>query len=193
MGISQHLTAGQLAAYLDDALGPAERLTVEGHLDECVECREELVAVAKITAPEMTPARSGFRTRRWWVPAAVAAGVGALTLFRPTAPTPPATLERPGGASESMPRVTVVAPSGGVSASGRDLVFTWRALAADTYRLTLLTETGELVWTLDSADTVAALPSSLVLTAGASYFWRVEAIADGISASSGVQRIEIAP
>ena len=199
MGISEHLTAGQFAGYLDHDLSPAERLAVEDHLDQCVECRGELVDLVKLTAPDETPVLSGQRrliSARWWVPAAVAAGLGALALFRAGTPTTPAPspLERPGaGASESMPRVTVVGPSNGAVMPRQDLRFTWRPRAADTYRLTLLTETGELVWTVDTSDTVAALPPSLVLTAGARYFWRVEAIADGISASSEVQRLEITP
>lgn len=197
MGTSEHLSAGQLAGYLHQDLGPDERLAVEEHLDRCVECRADLIDLVRSAAPETTSVVGGLRrTARWWIPAVAAAGLAALLLLRPGEPpgVPPAGVERPGvGASESMPRITVVAPADGAAASRQDLVFTWRARAADTYRLTLLTQTGERVWTVDTSDTVAVLPPGLALTPGVSYFWRVEAMADGISATSDAQRFELLP
>jgi hypothetical protein len=197
METMEHLTAGQLAGYLDAELDATQRLVVESHLDACVECRGELIDLARILGPKSARAGSLGRIRasaRWWVPAAVAAGLVGLALFAPQGSTGPLPegLERPGADFFESARITTVAPFDGATTSVSNLVFTWRALATETYRLTLLTDTGELIWTLDTPDTVAILPRAIVLSPGASYFWRVEAIADGISATSDVQRLEIA-
>ena len=62
-----HLEAGEVAAYIDRRLAPAERDRVEKHLSVCPECRGEVIEVAHV-------ARTLPRRRRWsWLAPAVAA------------------------------------------------------------------------------------------------------------------------
>ena len=61
MSTTQHVRA-QLSAYLDGALGEAERLSVEGHISGCADCRArlgELRATARLIAslPDPVPSR----------------------------------------------------------------------------------------------------------------------------------------
>ena len=73
------------------------------------------------------------------------------------------------------------------------VAFTWHASASDAYRVTVLTETGDPVWSGETTDTTAKLPPSARLESGHTYFWRVEGIEKGIVATSGVRRLHIAP
>jgi hypothetical protein len=57
--------------------------------------------------------------------------------------------------------------------------------------LSLLTENGDPVWTSETGDTTVALPDSVRLQASQAYFWRVEAIGNGIAATTGVHRLQI--
>ena len=66
-----------------------------------------------------------------------------------------------------------------------------QAEPADFYRIALLTETGDPVWTADTGDTTIVLPDSVSLQPGHAYFWRVEGIGNGIAATTGVHRIQI--
>ena len=193
-----HLTAGQLAGYLDEHLPGDRREEVERHLDACPACRAELVELGRLVPGGAgSGARAGPMARawRWGIPMAAAAVVGALALFRSGEPgAGPVALERPGGGgAEVTSRVAVVAPRDGASVPRDNVAFTWLGRGPGTYRLTVLTQAGELVWTLDTADTVAIPPASLPLAPGNSYFWRVEVVADGITASSEVRRFEIVP
>jgi hypothetical protein len=71
------------------------------------------------------------------------------------------------------------------------LVFTWRAATADVYRISVLAEAGDPVWTAETNDTTIALPDSISLQPGRAYFWSVEGIANGIVASTGVHRLQV--
>src|SRR2546428_14156182 len=67
-----HLEAGEVAAYIDRRLAPAERDRVEKHLSACHEGRGEVIEVAHV-------ARTLPRRRRWhWLAPAVAAAPGIL-------------------------------------------------------------------------------------------------------------------
>lgn len=49
---NEHLTAEELAAYLDGALRREERIEVETHLSVCRQCLDELVALSRILEPD---------------------------------------------------------------------------------------------------------------------------------------------
>ncbi len=195
MDTTSHLSAGQLAGYFDNALEAVERVAVERHLDDCPICRNELAELTRLN-PSESPAEQRGRPRhavRWLVPAVLAAGLGGLALIRPWRSAPQG-VERPGtGPSESLARIEPVAPLEDATLPGTRVTFEWRARPADTYRITVMTESGEPVWSAETSDTVAVLPSSVALVAGASYFWRVEAVADGIVATSGARRLTVSP
>ena len=189
MDSPNHLSERDVAAYLDRSLDPDERLQVDAHLEGCRECRAELIAVVRLTPAVRTPGRI---RRRVWIPAVAAAGLAALLLFRPSPPGPPAPVERPAvGPTEALPRLTVTAPANGDSVLGAAIAFQWRSRPGDSYRVTVLTESGEPVWTTETTDTSVSLPQTIILERGRLYFWRVDAIADGLSATSGVQRFQV--
>jgi anti-sigma factor RsiW len=189
MDSPNHLSEREIAAYLDQGLEVDERHRIDAHLDLCSACRAELISVMRLTS-----APSGrSRVSRWvWVPAAIAAGLAAVLLLRPPPPGGPASLERPvAGPAESLPRLVVTGPVNGDSVTLGGLTFQWRSRQGDSYRVTVLTESGEPVWTAETTDTSISLPASISLEPGRGYFWRVDAVADGLSATSGVQRFQV--
>lgn len=193
-GALGHVTESDLAGYLDNDLAPADRQRVESHLDACAQCRLELVEVQRLAASYQAATPRGVRR---WMPAvavlAVAASLAALLLIPRGRDAATQRVEpvRSGGQAagrEGQRRIEVVSPAGDVAVGAATIAFTWHAVSADVYRLTLLTESGEPVWSLETADTTALVPSGTRLKPGA-YFWRVDAIADGITATSGARRL----
>jgi hypothetical protein len=84
-----------------------------------------------------------------------------------------------GGLPHRAPPITAasapvpVAPVGRVA--GAD-VLRWTPVArADRYRITLSDAGGRVLYEMQQADTVLALPDSVVLTPGQSYSWMVDA------------------
>ena len=189
-----HLSDADLAGYLDRDLTPEERRHVETHIDRCATCRGELIALSRVVHGEPTSERRrpGLG-RRWWIPAAAAAAVVALlaprlTTKAPDAETAPRT--RRVIDSDGRARLAVVSPSDGAAPEGQ-LLFTWRAGSADIYRIVVLTESGDLVWSTDTSDTTVALPDSVSLQPGRAYFWHVDGIGNGIAATTGSHRLEV--
>jgi hypothetical protein len=191
-----HLTETELAAFLDGRVTPAERRRVEAHIDICDGCRRELVDVGRaVVAPVVQlKATSKPPTRRWWIPAAIAAGVVAL-LVAPRATTRPPPRDRgaraPHFTDERLARIAIISPPDDVTVSAHRIVFTWHAFAADVYQLSLLSESGDPIWEKEITDTIVALPASVKVTAGTGYFWRVDAIANGIVATTNAHRLQI--
>jgi len=184
-----HLSERDVAGYLDQSLGTEERSRIDAHIDICPDCRAELIEVMRI-APALS---RGRRPTHWvWIPAAAAAGLAAILLLRPAPTNPQRSVERPtAGSAEALPRLTVTTPGNGDSVVAGRVVFQWRSRVGDSYRVTVLSESGEPLWTEETTDTAIALPPSVTLQAGRLYFWRVDAVADGLSATSGVQRFQV--
>jgi len=164
----RHLESGEVAAYLDNALAPADRSRIEAHAGECDECRAELIEAEWLLSTRP-------RVRRWYVPAgAVAAAAAVILLLWARPVSGPA---RSSGYREPVVTTSVapaiVAPRGTATAA-RLLV--WTAVpSADRYRLTLFDETGSVVWETQTTDTTALLPDSMRLRPGTNYLWKVEA------------------
>lgn len=76
----EHLSAEEVAAYLDRGLAPAERDRAAAHLADCAGCRGRLVAQSRAEerGPEVVP--SFPRSTRAWIPLLAAAGIGAILL-----------------------------------------------------------------------------------------------------------------
>lgn len=190
-----HLSDAELAGYLDHDLSADERRRVETHIDQCATCRREIVSLLPITHPgQGSASQSTRRQGRWWIPAAAAAVVAAaLTLPRLTSNVPGPDVPqraRPVTEAGGPSRLDIVAPADDATV-GRRVIFTWRSANADVYRIVVLTESGVPVWTTDTGDTTIALPASVTLQGGQAYFWRVEAIGNGIAATTGVHRLQI--
>jgi len=189
-----HLSDAELAGYLDHDLAPDERRRVEAHVDQCAACRGEMVAVSRITHPEPTTvSQRPTRRRWWWMPAAAAAVVVGLALPRLTsnAPSPDAPQRaRRVTDTDGRARLTIVSPANDITVKA-PVVFTWRAVNADVYRISVLTESGDPVWIMDVGDTTVTLPDSVSLQRGHAYFWHVDAIGNGIAAQTPTYRLQV--
>lgn len=194
--VHDHLTEIELAGLLDGQNGPDDRRRLVHHLDSCTECRAELVEMRRIMdAAPMTSPPAVSRAPRWWLPLTAAAGLATIIVARlamgPTAGGPADRAPDPEGSGRI--RIGVVRPVNDATISGGAVAFLWHGTGADVYRVSLLNESGAPLWTQETADTSAALPPEIALIRGRAYFWRVDAIADGIQATSGIQRLRVAP
>jgi hypothetical protein len=188
MGAS-HLTAEQVAAYLERAVSAAERDAIEAHLSTCDACRSEVVEVARLLR---TP-----RWRRWyvWTPVAAAAAI-LLLVAGPQTGAPGSDIVRRGDRpGEGTPRFEVLAPAADQPVAPDSVFFLWRAAATDAhYRLTVTDMSGGSVHSQESPDTALLLMDSGTLIPDQVYFWYVDALlADGSTATTGVQRFSTRP
>ena len=197
---SGHLSDSALSALLDGDLDPADRRRVEAHLDACADCRRELIESRRAVdsykpRANRMPPRSRTRVA---IGVALAAGLAAVILLLPRSGSelvpPPGTVRAPtaAGGGEGRIQITVISPVGDAADPAAKVVFTWRSTGADVYRLTLLTQSGQRLWLLETADTSAVAPPTKRLKPGA-YFWRVDAIAAGIAATTGARRLRVSP
>lgn len=192
MDTSSHLTEFEVAAYVGHDLSDADRRRVELHLDACADCRAELIAVHELVDAGAARSRLTGRHWRWWIPAGIAAGLAALVLVRDTGPRRTDPIERPAFTrSEGMPRLVAVIPADGASIAAATRVFTWRPFPAETYRFAVLSADGAPLWRTETADTSVTVPPAVILSPGAAYFWRVDAVRDGVAATTGVIRFTV--
>lgn len=193
----EHLSERELAAFLDGGATSPERRRVEAHIDICDVCRRELVDIGRAVE------RRGLRTRgaiaplsrQWWIPAAAAAGIVAILLV-PRLATRPSAMDSQTRASrvadaEGQRRIDLISPADDVTVPAARIVFTWHGVAADVYRISLLTESGDPIWGKETTDTSVALPPTVSLTTGGAYFWRVDAVANGIVATTPAHRLQV--
>jgi hypothetical protein len=211
---TDHPSESTLAAFLDGELGTNERPQVEAHLEKCAACRRALADTVDVlgastgAASTMEAALSTRRRRRVPMLAigmALAASVAAVTVLR-RAPSSLADVDESSAEVEARPRdaaqptlderisqISVIAPANGAEGLGEHPSFAWRSAKADHYSFRLLTEDGTAVWSNETADTTLTLPSHVRLERGRSYFWRVDALAAGIVASTRAQRFTVSP
>ena len=172
----QCLGEAAVAAFVDGqtAAGAAREATV-AHLAVCARCRAMVASVARLAAAESVaseaPAERPSR-RRWPVPVAAAAAVLLAVLAWPRGADQTGTGHR-------APTITAAAapvPIAPVAAVAEAPVLRWSAVpGADRYHLTLFDAGGRVRYEVQLADTVAALPDSVVLVTGQTYLWSVEA------------------
>lgn len=191
MDPARHLTEFEIAGYLGGDLADADRRRVAAHLEACADCRAEVVAVHELATTFRRPIRS--RWVRWALPVGLAAAIGAFALVQTTRPVEgPPQLERPGlNPTEATMALVPVKPAEGGVTIPLGATFVWRHLPAVMYRFTLLAGDGAPLWTAETADTTVVLPSEVRLGEGG-YFWRVDAIRDGVTATTGVVRFSVA-
>ena len=186
-----HLSAEEVAGYLDRAFSASEQERIEAHLADCAECRGELSEVARVR-------RARPRWTRWYVVgpgAAAAAAVILLLVWRPGVPGSSDVLRDTGVGAEGIPRFAVVAPLESSPVAHDSVVFVWRSAGEDAhYRLTLTDVTGDVLWTEAASDTTAVLPRGVALNRNQAYFWYADALLpSGETATTGVQRFRTAP
>jgi len=201
---ADHLTAGEIASLLDHSLTVADRGSIEAHLDACAGCRAEVLAVARLaesygsSAGLTAPRSPGRSVRRRWLfglGGAIAAGLAALLWFRSGFPNPGSAHQpvRAPDFGEGRARLGIVAPSPDSLSPRAGLRLLWRGSSATLYRVIVLTQSGEPLWTADTPDTAIVLPDSVTLLPGHIYFWQVEGIGNGITASTGAHRLRVRP
>lgn len=192
-----HLREGELAAFLDGGLTAVERERVESHIDICDACRAELVDIGRAVGHRGVPVKGAPTPlrRRWWVPAAAAAGIVAVLLLPRVVIRQQTTTEQTHTPrlvdGEGQGRIDFISPADDVTVSAARMVFTWHPVVSDAYRISLSTESGDSVWAKETADTTAHVPSTVSLTPGGSYFWRVDALANGIAATTRTHRVNV--
>ncbi|HUQ81408.1 MAG TPA: anti-sigma factor [Gemmatimonadaceae bacterium] len=204
----EHPPESVLAAYLDRELGNDERTQVEAHLDQCAECRRglaETVDVLALSEEAGLPAKErasvvGRSRRLAWLGTgmALAASIAAMVVLRrPAVPDGDIDARTRDAAATTidgrMPRLAVVEPVAGSAGVAEQPTFTWHQADADRYSFRLLAEDGVPVWSRETPDTTVTLPSDVRLDRGRTYFWRVDALATGIVASTRAQRFTVSP
>ena len=189
----EHLTAQELAAFLDRVLSKEERRRVAKHLNGCPQCRSELSRASAALIEH----GGGRRTLVWLGPLAAAAVVAMLLLVpigRILGPGGEAPRLR-GAGDEGVAVFDAVSPDDGSAVPSGAVVFTWRSAAAGArYELTLTDARGDVLWSSATADTVLPLSTQVALAAGETYFWYVDALLDGArSAATDARRFTIEP
>jgi hypothetical protein len=100
--------------------------------------------------------------------AAVAVAAAAVLLIPPSAPVQFRSIDAP------LPTLSLFPADRAVVTDLRPQ-FRWTPFATSSvYRFTLLDANGVTVWSHDLRDTIVLLPSTLVLSPGTTYLWRVE-------------------
>ena len=185
-----HLTAEDVAAFLDRHLTTGERHRVEDHLAHCSRCRAELAAVRKLVKSGPIPERRALRTG---LAAAAVIAFLALTLGRMgSGRTEDRVRATPVTTTTGSELITGLHPADGDTVSSARTALAWRAIGGEpAYRVTITEATGQLVWTNTTTDTSVTLPPTL-LSPHRTYFWYVDALrADGRAASTGVRRFVV--
>lgn len=182
----EHLTAQELAAFLDRQLPNDDRRRVASHLHCCTQCRLDL--------SRASAALGRYRSRRRrvaWIGAVAAAAVVAGLLLVPgsiSGPRDDGSRVR-GGGPEGTVLFETTSPGDGDVVGTAGLVFTWRSAALEArYELTITDLRGDPVWTAPSSDTLLALSPDVVLTPGETYYWYVDALLDGARSTTTVFR-----
>lgn len=188
----QHLTTGEVAAYLERSLTAPEQERVERHLARCAECRDEVVQVQNIESVSRRPGPG----RYLGIGAVAAAAVVTFVLVTPFGRQLLFTdTESPtrSSAAEGTVAIGAIAPADGDRVNREGLTLLWHSVSPETsYQITLTNPQGDVVWTARTPDTTAAVPSAVELIADASYYWYVDALLeDGRPATTGILRFVV--
>lgn len=185
-----HLTGAQIGEFLEHALPDEERRMVSAHLAECDECRSQVVEVGRVVRTESTRP-----SRRTWAVALGAAAVLALLLVQPWEQEPGSTeVFREDVATAARASIEVVGPVADARV-GEGPRFVWRSADSEAvYRFTLASETGEILHSTTTSDTLLGLPNEITFAPGQEYYWVVDALLpDGSTATTGAHPFRSQP
>ena len=190
----EHIREDVFAAYLDRSLSPAARASVDLHLAECAECRDELVTLSEL-------ARAVNRPRRTLRIGGVAAAIAAAVLVAVILPRQTSRLSSPDDerlretSSIAPDRIAAVSPRDGTVLASDSVRFVWRRDSTDAgYRLVVSDTAGNVAWTVDTPDTSVVVPDSVRLERDRVYFWYVDAIGrEGSTRTTPLRQFRIAP
>ena len=171
-----------VADFVMGRLGPETRGAVVSHLLSCARCRSVVRAGGRLLAdPALAPELSGAarpsaasRWRGWSLPLGLAAAAALLLLLLvPRRGDDGSTLGLRDTTLISAGAPVPIAPRGSVAAVDR---LVWSSVPrTERYRLRLYDTEGVVLWTAETADTLVALPDTVVLARRVTYFWKVEA------------------
>jgi len=187
---TQHLRSRLVAAYIARRLDTEERAAAEAHLAVCEECRREVVEVSGLLLKRRRTAQL-LPTAGIAAAAVLAMLAGVSLIGGPTTSGSTQAVRAPLPPAHALIPVRP-APNDSLSA-GEEILFVWSAAeVGSTYRLTVLDETGDPVWSAETSDTVAVLPARAGPDAPGTYFWFVDALAsDGSTLTSGARRFSL--
>ncbi len=185
------LTPQEVASFLDGRLAGEELARVESYLADHPSARQELIKASRII--QSAPAREVKRPRRFYpLIGLVAAAAIVLVLIRPNDVNPvrtPVSTERRGIGDEPE-QIVLVSPMDAGELKDRTQPLTWHAVAGATYRIFIADASGNSIVRTSTSDTSLVLPETV--QAGATYYWRVDAIApDGSSSTSGYHEFRL--
>ena len=183
-----HLSPELIAAYLAAQASPAERELVQEHMLGCEQCRHDVAEAAEL-GTEQKPRR--------WIRIAVPAAAAALLLFTLNPGQGPAPDESAlrGPGIEGVQHFAAVLPLDGAAVSIDSVEFVWESEGSEVhYVLTLTDESGDVVWTGATRDTILAPPREAGLRSDRHYFWYVDALLEGAeSSTTGVREFSLRP
>lgn len=183
-----HPEPEQLAALLDGTLTEATRLELLDHVTRCTTCGPDL-DLLRAANEGARAAERRVMPSRWMALAAailILVGIGVLTL-RGHRPVVVPDVMRGGHAA-----VAVIEPATG-STVAAPVMIAWHAMpGAQSYRVELLTERGEVIASWSTPDTALAIPDSVHVKANASYdMWVRAMLADRTEVSSPLVRFNV--
>ncbi|HEV7703008.1 MAG TPA: hypothetical protein VGO46_01905 [Gemmatimonadaceae bacterium] len=186
-----HPDPEKLEMIVSGAGSEAERLALLEHVLTCPTCGPELDLLRAANEGARAAERRMPAATRWLALAAMAilvVGLGALVL-RSRGITPAADVMRGHGQSLSL-----IEPAVGDRIAAPVRV-TWHAIdGATTYRVELLSTSGELVAGWNTADTSAAIPDTAHVRADEQYdVWVRATLADRTEVSSPIVRFSVKP
>ena len=193
MNESDHISPNQIAAYVDRGLSAQAREDVERHFDACDHCRAEANESARLadTLTLINAAKPRPRRARQWLSVGISGAIAAAALLaflvnpQRTRNATVSTVERGRDSGEGRTLIRGISPAVNAITGAEGLVFRWHSSPAAVYKFTLLTQSGEPIFSTDTQDTLANVPDSVVLTSGQNYFWRVDGTENGVVSSTG--------
>jgi len=93
--------------------------------------------------------------------------------------------------SEGRSHIDIISPNPDSIFDAQRLIFTWHTSPASLYRVTVLTESGEPIYSAETQDTSLVLPDSVHLDPEKVYFWRADGTGNGIVSSTGAAVLRI--
>ena len=191
-----HLSAAEIAGFIDRTLAGEVRIRAVEHLANCERCRDEVAACARLTGS--VPAKRSVPIV-WQAIAGMAAILVLAVALRSTwRREPPRGDEQTATMERSAPmtsRIRTVFPTGNEQIARSRLRFVWlRDAQATAYQFNIADANANSVWSVTVNDTALALPDSVRLAQSASYIWTVVAPhVDGSVAQSSPIVFRVAP